>query len=125
MVPHFRDISAESKSSHVQPLPPSMASSTAAMFESSSDDVLMSTAAWVAKGLRKLDWVGRHHMWQAGINNKPKRFQYMVAAHFSPDELLKGSKTGFAPLDIIVLAGKRKRQTNLESYFAKRPAQQP
>jgi hypothetical protein len=125
MGPHFRDIAAESKLSHVQPFPPATASSTAAMFESSSDNVLWSTAFWLAKAMKKLDWSRRHDVWQRVVNNKPKRFQNMVAAHFSPDELLKGSATGLAPLDIIVLPGKRKLQTNLESYFAKRPARQP
>lgn len=93
----------------------------ASLFEYYSDEGMMSTAAWAAKVMRKMDWTQRHHTWKVCICNKPKRFRDMVAAYFSPDELLAGSSTGLSPPVIIALAGKLKRQTYIESYFAKRP----
>ncbi len=92
-----------------------------AQFESASDDVLRQTAAWTAKHMRAMDWVARHYLWDQFLKNKPKRFCKMVAAHFGPDELLKGTGTGLDPAVIIVMKCRLKRQTSIKDYFAKLP----
>jgi hypothetical protein len=92
-----------------------------AQFESASDDVLRQTAAWTAKHMRAMDWVSRHYLWDQFLENRPKRFCKMVAAHFGPDELLEGTGTGFDPAVIIVMKCRPKRQTSIKDYFAKLP----
>ena len=90
-------------------------------FELATDDELRQTAAWTAKHMRAADWVARHYLWDQFLKNKPKRFCKMVAAHFGPDELLKGTGAGLDPAVIIVMKCRLKRQTSIKDYFAKLP----
>ena len=102
-------------------LPCSLRLLAMAQFESASDDVLRQTAAWTAKHMRAMDWVDRHDLWDRFLENKPTRFCKMVAAHFGPDELLEGTRSGSDPAVIIVMKCRLKRQTSIKDYFAKLP----
>jgi hypothetical protein len=103
-------------------LPCSLRLLAMAQFESVSDDELRRTAAWTAKHMRAVDWVDRHDMWnRCGTLGLPRRFCKMVAAHFGPDELLEGTRSGSDPAVIIVMKCKLKRQTSIKDYFAKLP----
>ena len=90
-------------------------------FELATDDELRQTAAWTADRMRAMDWMTRHELWDHFLENKPKRFCEMVAAHFGPDQLLEGSAEGFGPPAVIVLNCKHKQQTKIYHFFAKRP----
>ena len=90
-------------------------------FESASDDVLRQTAAWTAKTMRAMDWVDRHDLWDRFLENKPTRFCKMVAAHFGPDALPEGTRSGFDPAVIIVMNCRLRRHTSIKDYFAKLP----
>ncbi len=72
------------------------------MLEAASDNTLRSPAAWAAKHMRKMDWRGRHNVFDK-LWNKPLKFRRMIAAHFGPDEPLEGTATGSDPADIIVV----------------------
>jgi hypothetical protein len=103
-------------------LPCSLRLLAMAQFESVSDDELRRTAAWTAKHMRAMDWVDRHDMWDGAFARwGGRRFCKMVAAHFGPDELLEGTRSGSDPAFIIVMKGKLKRQTSINDYFAKLP----
>jgi hypothetical protein len=90
-------------------------------FELATDDELRQTAAWTADRMRAMDWMARHELWDRFLENKPRRFCEMVAAHFGPDQLLEGSAEGFGPPAVIVLNCRHKRQTKIEDFFPKRP----
>jgi adenine-specific DNA methylase len=101
-----------------------IAAERAAVFRQAGDPALRSSAWWLARAMLEMDWVERHEFYRQMARTKPKRFVTMLERCMSPQDLLKGKRTGMmAPWCLVMLDKTRKRQMKIEDFFvAKRPS---
>ena len=71
----------------------------------------------------EMDWVERHEFYSSMLKTKPKRFLTKLERCLSPQDLLKGKRTGTtAPGCLVMLDKTRKRQMKIEDCcVVKRP----
>jgi hypothetical protein len=71
----------------------------------------------------EMDWVERHEFYSKMVMTKPQRFLTKLERCLSPQDLLKGKRTGTtAPGCLVMLDKTCKRQMKIEDFFvAKRP----
>jgi hypothetical protein len=100
-----------------------IAAERAALFRRAGDTSLLNAAWWVAREMLEMDWVERHEFYSKMVMTKPQRFLTKLERCLSPQDLLKGKRTGTtAPGCLVMLDKTCKRQMKIEDFFvAKRP----